>query len=143
MAAVPAFPPSRVGRAHRLPAPEPGEWNAFRSAAMAPFRLPPLAPATAPLLATVSVLHALEPVAARLRAVFGDSGAAPSDPDGRLEREGRLAVFEGTHQEAQRLERALGALGLTTSINLRPLREQPAWMSPPALETLQESRSRP
>ena len=110
---------------------------------MALFRLPPVAPATAPLLATVSVLHALEPVAARLRAVFGDSGVAPSDPDGRLEREGRLAVFEGTPQEAERLERALRALGLTTSINLRPLREQRAWMSPPALETPRGSRSRP
>ena len=110
---------------------------------MAPFRVPPVAPETAPLLATVSVLHALEPVAARLRAVFGDSGVAPSDPDGRLEREGRLAVFEGTPQEAERLERALRALGLTTSINLRPLREQRAWMEPPALETPRGSRSRP
>jgi hypothetical protein len=117
-----------VGSAHHPPAPEPGEWSAFHFAAMAPFRLLPVAPATVPLLATVSVLHALEPVAARLRAVFGDSGASPTDPDARLEREGRLPVFEGTPQEAQRLERGLRALGLTTSINLRPLRERRAGM---------------
>jgi len=127
-AARTAFPPSLVGSAHHPPAPEPGEWNAFRSAAMAPFRWLPVAPATVPLLATVSVLHALEPVAARLRAVFGDSGASPSDPDARLEREGRLPVFEGTPQEAQRLERSLRALGLSTSINLRPLRGRRAGM---------------
>jgi hypothetical protein len=108
---------------------------------MAPFRLLPAAPATVPLLATVSVLHALEPVATRLRAVFGDSGASTNDPDARLEREGRLPVFEGTPQEAQRLELSLRDLGLTTSINLSPLRERRAGMSPPAPGRLRGSRS--
>jgi hypothetical protein len=77
----------------------------------------PRSTAAAPLRATVSVLQNLEPVAARLRAVLGEFGALDRDPDARLAREGRLAVFEGDPAQARRLNQALRAVGLSTSLN--------------------------
>ena len=81
-----------------------------------PFSQPPAGTA----VATVSLLHNLQPIATGLRAALerlGIAGAAAMDQ--RLEREGRVAVFEGSTEQARGLERALRALGLTTTLNLR------------------------
>jgi hypothetical protein len=91
-------------------------------------RFPVSQPAAGTAVATGSLLHTLQPIATGLRAALetlGITGAPTIDQ--RLQREGRVAVFEGSPEQARGLERALGALGLSTSVNfrhaeLRPLR---------------------
>jgi hypothetical protein len=88
------------------------------------FSLPSAATATGhaggTTLATVSLLHNLQPIAAGPRSALRGLGIAAVDTiEGRLEREGRVAVFEGCPDQAHSLERALRALGLSISINLR------------------------
>lgn len=73
------------------------------------------------MLATLSLLQALEPVALRLRAVPGLACAPGAELERRLACEGRVALFEGPLAEARQLERSLRQLGLTTSINLQPV----------------------
>lgn len=83
-------------------------------------------PAAATTVATVSLLHNLQPIAAGLRAALQGLGIAAVDTmEGRLQREGRLAVFEGSPDQARGLERALRALGLSTSLNLRSAEASP------------------
>jgi hypothetical protein len=71
------------------------------------------------LRATVSVLNALQPVAEALRSALPDGPNDWADADGRLAREGRLAVFEGSEPEARALAHTLRCLGLTPSCHLR------------------------
>ena len=72
------------------------------------------------LLATVSVLNALEPVAERLQALLPQAYLPWAEVDHRLAREGRLEVFSGAPPEAHALASTLRAQGLTTSLNLLP-----------------------
>jgi hypothetical protein len=77
-------------------------------------------------VATVSLLHDLQPIAAGLWAALerlGITGAPTIDQ--QLQREGRVAVFEGSPEQAGSLERALLALGLSTSVNLRHAEVRP------------------
>lgn len=80
------------------------------------FTLAPRRTASMAMLATVSVLPSLEPVAAQLQDVVG--GSQPGDVEHRLEREGRVAVFQWPLAKAERLAHSLRGLGIMTSMNL-------------------------
>lgn len=87
---------------------------------MAPFRSPDPRDGAAPLVATVSLLQALQPVDSRLlQAVPGLTCPAAAEVERRLACEGRLAVFQGSPQEARRVLQALQQLGLSATCNLQ------------------------
>jgi hypothetical protein len=82
--------------------------------------LPALAPErqALPPLATVSILNALEPVAAPLRGCLPElSSAEAQSLDGLLERLGSAVVFRGHPVAARAVEARLRRAGLTTSLN--------------------------
>jgi hypothetical protein len=90
------------------------------------FFQPTAATAAGTAVATVSLLHDLQPIATGLRAALERLGIAGAPTiDQRLQREGRVAVFEGSPEQARGLELALRALGLSTSLNLRHAEVRP------------------
>lgn len=86
---------------------------------MAPFRSPDPRDGAAPLVATVSLLQALQPVESRLQDVPGLTCPPTAELERRLACEGRLAVFQGSPQEARRVLQALRQLGLGATCNLQ------------------------
>jgi len=78
-------------------------------------------------LATVSILHTLQPVANRLRSSLEHLSAAEAHAlDGLLERTGAAVVFRGHPVAARALEALLRRAGLTTSVNVMAHREATA-----------------
>ncbi len=86
---------------------------------MAPSRSPGPRDGAAPLVATVSLVQALQPVDSLLQAVPGLTCHAAAELERRLACEGRLAVFQGSPQEARRVLQALQQFGLSATCNLQ------------------------
>ena len=89
-------------------------------------RFPFFQSAAGTAVATVSLLHSLQPLGEGMRAALKALGITDVQTiDRRLEREGRVAVFDGCFEEARSLDKALRSLGLSTSLNLRTAAVRP------------------